>query len=112
MTPQTEIVCNFCDGSGYIKSNTMEYEGDCPDLPHPIKEPVMKIKIDSEGPRHVHECEDCKPNWEIKAEKLADALRIISNGAGPFSSDPLTHASNTIEEMKRLAREALEDFLK
>lgn len=26
---------------------------------------AMKIKIDSEGPRHVHECEDCKPQTEV-----------------------------------------------
>lgn len=26
-----EVICNVCDGSGYIKSNTIEYEGDCPE---------------------------------------------------------------------------------
>ncbi len=35
-----ERVCNLCDGSGYIKSNTIEYEGECPDLPHPITQEV------------------------------------------------------------------------
>jgi hypothetical protein len=38
-----EASCNLCNGSGYIKSNTIEYEGDCPDLPHPITEEPMTI---------------------------------------------------------------------
>ena len=35
------------------------------------------------------------------------ALEEISKGEGAFSRDPLTHASNTIESMKRIAQEAL-----
>ena len=41
-------------------------------------------------------------------EKMRKALQEISLGAGPFSEDPLTHASNTIEAMKDLAKAALE----
>ena len=39
--------------------------------------------------------------------KLADTLREITLGCGPYSLDPLTHAGNTIEAMKELARAAL-----
>ena len=35
------------------------------------------------------------------------ALEEISKGEGAFSRDPLTHASNTIENNKRIAQEAL-----
>jgi len=30
----TRDICSICNGNGYIKSNTIEYEGDCPSLPH------------------------------------------------------------------------------
>ena len=43
---------------------------------------------------------------EDKRELLA-ALEEIAEGAGPYSMDPLQHASNTIEAMKELARAAL-----
>ena len=38
---------------------------------------------------------------------LLAALKEISEGAGPFSQDPLKHAANTIEAMKELARAAI-----
>lgn len=38
---------------------------------------------------------------------LRAALEEISKGAGPFSHDPLEHATSTIEAMKEAAREAL-----
>ena len=38
---------------------------------------------------------------------LVAALLEISKGEGPYSRDPLTHASNTIEAMKQLAQDAL-----
>lgn len=44
------------------------------------------------------------------AEKMAEALKEITKGAGPFSLDPLTHAENTIEAMKETAREALSAY--
>jgi len=40
--------------------------------------------------------------------RLLAALSEIEKGEGAFSRDPLTHASNTIENMKRIAREARE----
>ena len=47
-------------------------------------------------------------------DKLVEAVRVarealaeISKGNGRFSQDHLTHASNTIEDMKELANEAL-----
>ncbi len=46
---------------------------------------------------------------QVKAEneKLREALIQIAKGEGRFSRDPLTHASNTIEDMKALADTAL-----
>lgn len=45
---------------------------------------------------------------EAEINRLMDALKEISKGMGRFSRDPLTHADNTIEDMKRLANKALE----
>jgi len=42
-----------------------------------------------------------------RAEALQEALVEISWGEGAFSRDPLTHAGNTIENMKSIARTAL-----
>jgi len=42
-----------------------------------------------------------------RAPELYEALKEISEGKGRFSLDPLTHASNTIEDMKNLALAAL-----
>jgi hypothetical protein len=36
------------------------------------------------------------------------ALEEIAKGAGPYSRDPLEHASNTIDAMKSIAVEALQ----
>lgn len=44
---------------------------------------------------------------EAALARCRSALETISKGEGPFSRDHLTHAENTIEAMKRTAREAL-----
>jgi hypothetical protein len=41
------------------------------------------------------------------APELLEALRKIEQGEGRFSRDPLTHASNTIEDMIAVARAAI-----
>ena len=41
-------------------------------------------------------------------ERLRGELAEIAKGEGAFSRDPLTHASNTIENMTDIARRALE----
>jgi hypothetical protein len=41
--------------------------------------------------------------------RLRDALRSIAKGEGRFNRDPLTHASNTIEDMIAIAEAALGD---
>jgi hypothetical protein len=43
-----------------------------------------------------------------KIERMRAALEEISRGEGPFSRDPLTHATNCIENMKQIARDALD----
>jgi hypothetical protein len=45
---------------------------------------------------------------EDKLLRVDMLLRDILVGAGPFSKDPLVHASNTIESMKALAKQALQ----
>lgn len=40
-------------------------------------------------------------------QTLVLALTKIMKGEGPFSRDPLTHATSTIESMKKLATDAL-----
>jgi hypothetical protein len=44
---------------------------------------------------------------EEQYQILLIALREISLGMGRYSLDPLTHASNTIKDMKQLALEAI-----
>lgn len=47
----------------------------------------------------------------LRAEKarLREALKEIELGRGSFSMDPLEHCSNCLEEMKELARAALQE---
>ena len=40
---------------------------------------------------------------EMENERLRAALETISKGRGEFSLDPLTHATNTIDDMKAIA---------
>ncbi len=44
---------------------------------------------------------------QAERDRYRKALEEVSIGAGPFSRDPLTHASNTIEAMKDIAKQAL-----
>ena len=47
----------------------------------------------------------------MSREQIAiEALKEIAEGKGRYSLDPLTHASNTIEDMKKLATDALESL--
>jgi hypothetical protein len=41
------------------------------------------------------------------APEMYEALKQIAKGEGRYSQDPLTHASNTIDDMKELAKAAL-----
>lgn len=41
------------------------------------------------------------------APDLLEALKVIAEGAGRFSKDPITHAQNCIEDMKALAIAAI-----
>ena len=52
---------------------------------------------------------DTIDNQQAEIERLRKALQQISKGEGPFSRDPLTHASNTIDAMKAEAVEALDE---
>lgn len=42
-----------------------------------------------------------------EVRELRQALEEIAKGGGPYSQDPLKHASNTIESMKQIAKDAL-----
>lgn len=50
---------------------------------------------------HIAQC----PQHPMSA--LKEALEEIAKGEGPFSRDPLTHASNTIDSMVAIAVTAL-----
>jgi hypothetical protein len=43
----------------------------------------------------------------VEIKRLRETLQEISQGYGRYSMDPLTHASNTIDDMKQLAIDAL-----
>lgn len=47
---------------------------------------------------------------ELRLEIAKKALREISRGEGAFSRDHLEHATSTIENMKRLAVDALQEI--
>ena len=44
---------------------------------------------------------------EAKLAAVVEALEEIEKGEGPFSRDPLTHASNVIESTRIIAHDAL-----
>ena len=50
-----------------------------------------------------------KKDLLVRFERLKETLEEISKGEGVYSLDQLQHARNTIEAMKRLADEALEE---
>jgi hypothetical protein len=54
---------------------------------------------------HGSVCPNEKDDRRIAA--MREALEKIAKGEGRFSRDQLTHASNTIEDMKAIAEEAL-----
>ena len=57
------------------------------------------------------------PDWEegrepmisigLAAPDLLEVLEEIAKGEGAFSRDPLTHCSNTVESMKKIALAAI-----
>ena len=47
---------------------------------------------------------------EEKIEKVIKILVEAEQGMGAFSRDRLTHADNTIESMKKLIREAINEL--
>jgi hypothetical protein len=56
-----------------------------------------------------HFFQDWKPEKvDPQMNRYKKALEEIAKGEGAFSRDHLTHAQNTIENMKRIAVEALE----
>lgn len=59
------------------------------------------------GPEAESRRNDANAHLIAAAPDLLDALREIAKGEGGFSLDQLTHAQNTIEAMKGLARAAL-----
>ena len=46
--------------------------------------------------------------WREENEQLRKVLAEISLGRGPYAMDPLKHADNCIEAMKKLASNALQ----
>jgi len=83
-------------------------------------EPLAHVK-------HIHEDVEDKANAKLIAEagtvtnecgltprqlleqrnELLEALKEISKGEGRYDMDKLIHASNTIEDMKNIAKEAI-----
>jgi hypothetical protein len=60
-----------------------------------------------------HFCVNVSEHIEVlglrsERNRLREALKEIQKGDGAFSRDPLTHASNCIDNMKAIARKALE----
>jgi hypothetical protein len=49
------------------------------------------------------------PELVEEVRELREGLREIAKAEGPYSRDPLEHASNCIEHMQRIARALLPD---
>ena len=45
--------------------------------------------------------------YETRISELEGVLNEIAEGKGRYSMEPLEHASNTIEDMKELANDAI-----
>jgi hypothetical protein len=73
--------------------------------PGPLKVMPCGLKSDNEK-WHLGACLTCV---EVVRDRYKAALEEIRKGAGPYSRDPLEHATNTIEAMKALAAEALDE---
>lgn len=56
-------------------------------------------------------CSICCGELRERVERCEEALREVVKGEGRFSLDPLTHASNTIEDMRDIARRALSGYV-
>jgi len=69
---------------------------------------VDKALFDGE-PYHTGACYEVA-KLRVENEQLKLALKEIAKGEGAFSLDPLTHASNTIDNMKEIAEKALEEI--
>lgn len=50
---------------------------------------------------------DANEEADAEIERLRAALEEIAEGKGAYSMDPLEHAGNCIDDMKELARKAL-----
>ena len=75
-----------------------------------------KVGIEESFEKWHSNCKNCShKKWERIAwlaacadvDRYREALEEISLGKGAFSQDQLTHATNTIEDMKALAQAAL-----
>ena len=58
---------------------------------------------------HLHRAREHIADLEKENERLREALQEISKGEGAFNRDPLKHCSNTVEDMKAMAKAALKE---
>lgn len=65
---------------------------------------AIRRSITSKGPSAE---EEANARLIAAAPAMAEALRIIAEGKGAYSRDPLEHASNVIDEAKAAARAIL-----
>ncbi len=63
------------------------------------------FKMDSEGPRHVHECEDCKT---YMPHDVLDAILTFFEHGTPVSPDALYDDEMTMKEAVRKALDKAE----
>jgi hypothetical protein len=70
-----------------------------------MKDKVERIK--TMHANNLHSKEDVPVLLE-RIRELEITLQEISKGEGPYNEDPLKHAANCIEDMKRIAKEALD----
>jgi hypothetical protein len=64
--------------------------------------------LDRMGSEYHNANEGCYMCWLLaRTDSLVEALERIAAGEGRYSRDPLTHATNTVEDMQTIARDAL-----
>ena len=75
--------------------------------------PINRVSIGPRGraivisPKYADVDDEAKYRLIAAAPRMLEALEKIALGEGRFSRDQLTHASNTIEDMKALANAAI-----
>ena len=93
-----------------VKGTTKTTKKSTEDIKNPTE---IANKIDKSDDKIVKDDKKINKDLEIQTtrdKELLIALKEISKGEGIYSTDKLKHAENTIEDMKKIAIDALNKY--